>query len=94
MSQFEWDVGKAKNNLRKHGVSFEEAVSVFSDALAIELVDESHSTVDETRFLTLGTSIYGRLLVVAICERGGKIRLISARTTTAKERASYEAKGH
>ena len=92
ISGFEWDTAKAKTNWKKHRVHFEEAVSVFADPLALEYIDESHSKPEETRFLTLGMSVHGRLLLVANCERGDKIRLITARAATARERASNEAK--
>jgi uncharacterized protein len=87
--EFEWNAAKAAANLRKHGVSFEEASTVFADPLSINLPDPSHS-VAETRFLVLGLSIRQRLLVVAYAERGDKTRLISARPATRRERRDYE----
>lgn len=85
----EWDPGKAAANLRKHGVSFEEAATVFRDSLSATAADPDHS-VDEDRYVTFGMSARGRLLVVAHTERGEKIRLISARLATKRERIIYE----
>lgn len=87
--RFEWDEGKAAANLRKHGVPFEEAASVFSDPLAYTFGDPDHS-VGEQRLLTFGISQSGRLLVVAHAERGRAIRIISARRATRHERGIYE----
>ena len=87
--RFEWDEAKALANLRKHGVPFEEAASVFSDPLAYTFGDPDHS-VGEQRLLTFGISQSGRLLVVAHAERGRSIRVISARTATRHERVLYE----
>ncbi len=91
---FEWDAPKARDNLRKHGVSFVEAESVFSDDEALLAADPDHS-VDEDRFVLLGLSERLRILVVAHCYRRGDrtIRLISARKATAAERAQYEWRG-
>ncbi len=90
MSQrFEWDESKAAVNLRKHGVSFEEAASVFSDSLAYTFQDPDHS-VEEERLLTFGYSHTRRLLAVIHAERGGAIRIISARRATRHERGIYE----
>lgn len=86
---FEWNPAKAANNLRKHGVSFEEASSVFYDPLAATGADPDHS-LDEERFVTFGLSSAGRLLVVAHIERGEAIRIISARIATPSERKIYE----
>jgi uncharacterized DUF497 family protein len=85
----EWDARKARENLRKHGVSFEEASSVFFDSLSATGDDPDHSA-DEGRFVTFGVSSLGRLLVVAHVERGDAIRIISARRTTRAERNLYE----
>ena len=85
----EWDPGKAAANLRKHGVSFEEAATVFRDDLSATAADPDHS-VDEDRYVTFGMSARGRLLVVAHTERGETIRLISARLVTRRERVIYE----
>lgn len=87
--RFEWDSVKARSNLRKHEVSFEEAASVFYDPLAATGADPDHSE-DEDRWVTFGMSSQGRLLVVAHAERNGVIRIISARTATRPERHIYE----
>lgn len=89
---FEWDAEKAETNRRKHGVSFDEAITSFSDPLAMLLPDPDHS-VGEQRYLVLGTSTQGRLLVVAVAERPPRTRLISARRATRKERRQYEEEG-
>lgn len=86
---FEWNPTKAKKNLDKHGVSFEEAASVFYDPLAATGVDPDHSEGEE-RMVTFGVSSAGRLLVVAHTERGDAIRIISARIATQYERHIYE----
>lgn len=90
MIKFDWDPAKAASNLRKHGVSFEEARSVFYDEFAVQFYDESHSS-DEERFLMLGMSSGAHLLLVCHCERGsgGVIRIISARKATKLESSSY-----
>ena len=90
MIQFEWDQSKARANLRKHGVSFEEAQSVFHDEFAIQFYDADHSN-EEERFLLLGLSDSARLLLVCHCERktGDLIRIISARKATKRESAFY-----
>jgi uncharacterized DUF497 family protein len=87
--QFEWEDRKARQNLKKHGVSFEEASTVFSDPLALTIHDPLHSE-QEDRFVTLGDSHRRRLLVVVFTDRGAKIRIISARTATSRERKDYE----
>jgi uncharacterized DUF497 family protein len=87
--RFEWDPSKAKKNLNKHGVSFEEATSVFYDALMVTGADPDHS-VGEERLISFGVSSSGRLLVVAHTERGSTIRIISARIATRLERKIYE----
>ena len=86
---FEWDKRKAESNLRAHGVSFGEATTVFGDPLSITISDPDHSSV-ETRFLDIGLSCFGRLLVVSYTERANKIRLISARIAARNERRQYE----
>ena len=86
---FEWDRRKAKYNLRKHGVSFEEASTVFDDVLADVYEDPDHSG-HERRFLTIGTSVRRRLLIVAFADRSQRIRIISARMPTKQEKKSYE----
>jgi len=90
MIKFEWDSAKATANIKKHGVSFEEAQSVFYDEFAIQFFDDGHSS-DEERFLLLGMSTGSRLLLVAHCEReaGHVIRIISARKATKRESAFY-----
>jgi uncharacterized DUF497 family protein len=89
MLTFEWDQKKAERNLRKHGVSFAEASTVFGDPLSIVVNDPDHSDTEE-RFLIVGSSYKGRLLIVSFTERGSHIRLISARKLTAKEQREYE----
>lgn len=87
--KYEWDSKKADSNYRKHGVSFDEAGSVFLDPLAISGHDPDHSE-DEARLLTFGLSSLGRLLVISHTYRPGAIRVISARLMTRKERQFYE----
>jgi uncharacterized protein len=87
--RFSWDPQKAAANLKKHGVSFEEASTVFRDALSATGSDPDHS-VDEARFVTFGSSVNNRLLVVAHTEENDKIRIISARPMTRQERRIYE----
>jgi uncharacterized DUF497 family protein len=87
--QFEWDEEKAKKNLKKHGVSFEEAVSVFGDKLALTIADPLHSE-EEDRYITLGASNRKRLVVVVATDRENRIRIISARVATRRERENYE----
>ncbi len=89
MLEFEWDQDKASTNLRKHGVSFDEAVTAFADPLSLTIEDPDHSKGEE-RYLLLGRSEAGRLLVVAHIEHGQRIRLISARLATRRERKDYE----
>jgi len=89
---FDWDAQKAATNVRKHGVSFEEAATVFADPEALDGPDLKHSEQEE-RFLRLGRSLTGRVLIVAYTMRGSgddeKIRIISARRASRKERATY-----
>lgn len=88
--QFEWDPVKAENNSRKHGISFDEASTVFKDPLAVIFNDADHSE-QEHREIIVGHSMTGRQLVVSFLEKSpGHIRLISARGTTARERKDYE----
>ena len=89
MIEFEWDEAKADANLKKHGVSFDEAASVFGDALAVTFADPDHSA-GERRFLTFGLSQERRLLVVSHTERRNRIRIISSRRLTRRERNIYE----
>lgn len=86
---FEWDPDKADLNLERHGVGFPEAITVFGNPFEVTVSDPDHSE-RERRFLSLGTSEAGRLPVVAYTERGTRIRIISARETTARERTAYE----
>ena len=88
---FEWDDEKAASNLKKHGVTFEEAVTVFYDSLSATIHDPLHSFRNEDRFVTIGLSRSNRLLVVVHCDRDKKIRLISARKATRREKVSYES---
>jgi len=91
MIEFEWDTSKAASNKRKHGVTFEEAKSVFYDDFAIQFFDDENSE-DEDRFLLLGRSNQSRILLICHCEKesGNIIRIISARKATAKERKFYK----
>ncbi len=86
---FEWDDAKAESNERKHGVSFTEAMTIFGDPLSVTGYDPRHAD-DEDRFLTMGTSVDGRLLVVSHTDRGDTMRIISARVATRRERKVYE----
>ena len=86
--EFEWDERKAARNLKKHKISFEEAKSVFSDPFSITIDDPEHSA-DESRFIDIGSSANGTILVVCYTERS-KIRLISARKASRTERKTYE----
>ena len=88
--QFEWDRAKAARNLAKHGVSFDEASTVFGDLLAGTILDPRHSS-DEPRFITIGRSTSQRLIIVAHAEREDRIRIISARRATRRERRHYES---
>jgi len=87
--RFAWDPRKAEANVRRHGVDFNEAASVFADPLSLTIPDSEHS-VGEERLLLLGLSSRGRLLVVSHVERGTLIRLISARIASRNERQAYE----
>ncbi len=88
--KFEWDPKKALSNLRKHKISFEEAMSVFYDPLSATFDDPDHS-VGEQRLITVGYSSRGRLLVVSHTERGKAVRIISARLATIQERKRHES---
>jgi hypothetical protein len=88
--EFEWDAKKADSNIAKHGVTFSEAMTVFGDRLEIVIADPNHSQ-DEFRFLSMGQSALGRLLVVAYIERQGRTRIINARQATPRERRQYES---
>jgi len=85
----EWDERKAAANLAKHGVSFEEATTVFDDPLYVDFYDPDHSS-EEHRYIIIGKSRLGRLLLVSYTERGHVTRLISAREVTRSEREAYE----
>ena len=87
--RFEWDSEKAVANLRKHRISFDEAATAFFDPLSMTIPDPDHS-VGERRFITMGASSSGRLIVVAHTERGSTLRIISARLVNASERKRYE----
>ncbi len=87
--EFEWNKDKAKANLKKHDISFEEAKTVFEDSLFLMFADFEHS-FEEYRFIILGESEKGRLLVISFTERGNLTRLISARKATPSERRDYE----
>jgi uncharacterized DUF497 family protein len=86
---YEWDPAKAATNLRKHKVAFAEAASVFLDPLALTFPDPNHSG-EEDREITIGFSSKQRVLFVAHCDRGDRIRIISTRKATRKERLQYE----
>lgn len=91
MIEFSWNEIKAKSNLKKHGVSFEEAQSVFYDDLAVQFYDDDSS--DEDRFLLLGMSNESRIVMVVHCERGNdgeELRIISARKATKSEQQYYQ----
>ncbi len=85
--KYQWDKNKAKLNLQKHGIEFADAVSVFSDDLAITIPDNRFA---EDRFVTIGMDAFGRILVVVFTWRGEDIRLISARSAERRERKQYE----
>ncbi|ETX03983.1 MAG: hypothetical protein ETSY2_31445 [Candidatus Entotheonella gemina] len=87
--EFEWDESKARPNLSKHGVSFDEARTVFDDPLYIDFYDPDHSD-DEDRYLIIGLSQQRRLLIMSYTERSDRTRLISAREATRRERETYE----
>lgn len=88
MFQFEWDKQKVERNLQKHGISFDEAVTVFSDQMALTFLDTDHSEAEE-RSRTYGISTKGRLLVVVHTERRNVLRIISARKATRYEKNIY-----
>jgi uncharacterized protein len=87
--RFDWDENKAVSNLSKHGVSFEEAKTVFDDPLYVDFYDPAHSE-EEDRYVIVGESSQRRLLIASYTERGNLIRLISAREVTRTERKVYE----
>ena len=87
--EFEWDARKAARNLATHGVSFQEAATVFGDRLAITYFDPDHSDAED-RFLTFGHTSAGQLIVVSHADREERTRIISARPVTRRERKTYE----
>lgn len=87
--EFEWDDDKATTNERNHGVTFAEVVTVFTDPLSLTGYDPDHSD-EEDRFITMGLSANGRLVIVSHTDRGEKIRIISAREASRAERRDYE----
>lgn len=93
---FTWDDSKAEANVRKHGVTFEEAASVFMDSDALEMADPDHSSLEEDRFLIIGFSVRARLLIVCHCYRDKDrvIRIISARKAERKEISIYSRRNH
>jgi uncharacterized protein len=87
--RFEWDSRKALINRRKHGITFEEASTIFDDSLSITIPDPAHSA-GEDRFITIGTSVKNRLIVVVHTDRYDNIRIVSARKPTGNEKRQYE----
>lgn len=87
--QFEWDADKAGGNVRKHGISFVEGITVFDDAQAITITDPLHS-IAEDRYIDIGYSSQGRLLVIVYTQRAARVRVISCRKATNAERIIYE----
>ena len=88
--QFEWDLDKAELNIVNHGVDFVEASTVFADPLELTISDPDHSSAED-RFLSLGISSAGRLLIVSFTEREHRFRIITARLATPRERRQYES---
>jgi hypothetical protein len=87
--RFEWDSRKARTNLAKHGVAFEEASTIFGDPLSLTIPDPEHSLAEQ-RYITLGKAFNGKLLVVVHTDRGDNIRIVSARRASRRERIFYE----
>jgi uncharacterized protein len=87
--EFEWNPDQAAINLRKHGISFQEAATVFGDSLSVTFPDPDHS-IEEDRYVIIGMSRLGQLLVVSHTDRGNRTRIISARRATRQERRFYE----
>ncbi len=87
--KFEWNTKKAKRNIANHGISFDEAATAFSDSLSITFDDPDHSE-EEKRFITIGMTSSGNLIMVSHTDRNDRIRIISARKLTRKERKQYE----
>lgn len=90
MLLFEWDSEKARRNLAKHGVDFGESATVFGDPLSVTISDPAHSSLGDERFVTIGRSHAGRILVVVHADREETVRVISARLATRQERSRYE----
>jgi uncharacterized DUF497 family protein len=90
---YEWDASKATQNLKKHGVSFDEAASAFGDPFTLTIPDPHHS-LDELRFVTIGMTAQQRLVTIVHTDRGDAVRLISARQASRKERHDYEEAKH
>jgi uncharacterized DUF497 family protein len=90
MLNFEWDLKKSESNIEKHGISFEEASTIFGDPLSLTIEDPLHSR-GERRMVQIGMSHKNRLLVVVFTERSDNIRIISARKATKKEKVNYES---
>ncbi len=86
---FEWDPEKPASNEAKHGVTFDEAATAFGDSLSLTIVDPDHSDTED-RFILMGESFRGRLLVIIHTDRDDRIRIVSARLATTRERKSYE----
>lgn len=86
---FEWDEEKARRNIEKHGINFEEGISIFHDPFSISIDDPDHSE-NEERYIDIGVSENSRILVVNYTERAGRIRIISCRKATKRERRQYE----
>ena len=87
--RFEWDGRKAQSNKRKHGITFEEASTIFADPLSITILDPAHS-ISEDRFITIGTSVNHKLIVVVHTDRDDIIRIINARKATRNEKSQYQ----
>jgi uncharacterized protein len=87
--EFEWNPDKAESNYEKHGVTFEEAATVFNDSLSVTFPDPAHS-IGESRYVIIGVSRFGKLLIIAHTDREDNIRIISAREATRQERRFYE----
>jgi hypothetical protein len=88
--EFEWDIQKADSNLKKHGITFEEAASVFGDYLSLTYPDSAHS-IQEERFIIIGLSDKNRILIISHTQRNERIRIISARAAIKRERDFYES---
>ena len=87
--EFEWNPDKAALNFEKHGISFQEAATVFNDNLSVTFPDLAHS-IAESRYVIIGVSRFGQLLVIAHTDQGEKVRIISARKATLQEKRFYE----